>query len=226
MVTRLTSRVTAVLALLFCGTTAKAEIITYFAEFAQSGDVLLGSTLDWSLYAQISDSDSENLGIESAAVDLLNSTGETMTPGTIGSAFDGYNTTSGGTPMALGRLTNIHAVDPATLGVAVGKDPSNGGSLGPILLANGSYQVNTLGLHTLETVFSGFTLPSQYISGSDDVFPVFNYNQRLLGPGDSVNVVAGVGTPEPASLAMMSLLAGPGIVVALRRRRKAAAQPA
>jgi hypothetical protein len=63
MVTRLTSRVAAVLALLFCGTTAKAEIITYFAEFAQSGDVLLGSTLDWSVFAQISDSSTSNRGI-------------------------------------------------------------------------------------------------------------------------------------------------------------------
>lgn len=94
--------------------------------------------------------------------------------------------------------------------VPVGRaDPANGGNLGPIQLATGSYQVNTAGLHTLSTLMSASD--SIYYTGPGNA-QFANFDGVLF---DSASITV---TPEPASLAMM------GIAVcgawSIRRRRE------
>ncbi len=197
---------------------AHAEIVQYLVEFAQSGTVALGSTLDWTVSAVVTDSTAGNFGIRTAAVDLSNDTGETMSAGTIGAPFADYQFPQGGVGGA-GTLTGLGAAmitySAAPLELV---DPANGGSLGPVVLATGSYQVNTLGLHTLSTVLSASN--SNYFTAASTA-AIANYDSVLFG-SDSV-MVAMANVPEPASMMLVSTFLG-SIVVLGRRRRQSHTQ--
>ncbi|MGD9856694.1 MAG: PEP-CTERM sorting domain-containing protein [Planctomycetaceae bacterium] len=190
-------------------------MITYDVNIVQAGPVLLGSTINWQIFATVSGTANigTNNGIASAVIDLQDSTGEMLNAGVVqtgnGQDFDNYLFPSGGSWNGT-TLANIGAVqfDPD------GDTRGEPGDLGPLLLATGSYQVTSLGLHTLSTVTSASD--SNYFSTAGPNATVTPYTSVAFG-SDSVNVVAAV--PEPASLAMMALAACGAF--GLRRRRQA-----
>jgi len=218
----------AALCLFTCGPKADAEIIQYLVEFAQSGDVLVGSTVDWTLSVLVSDSTAlTNFGIQTATVDLHNSTGEDMSPGTVAAPFSDYIVLPSppmiGTPGAMGSgdLTDLSAAllfyNPAAV---EGADDN----LGPIVLATGSYQVDTLGMHTLSTrqaVTDSFYYTDAL--GSTAVYSdvIDGVNDMAAGSIASVNVVAAM-VPEPGSMLLASTLLVPGVIGVRRRRQRKA----
>ncbi len=211
------SRCTIVALTVFVGSSsANAEIVTYLVEFAQSGNVALGSTVDWTVTATVSDSDAGNFGIRTAAVDLMNNQADVMSAGTIAAPFADYQLPNGGTGGA-GTLTNLGAgmityVAPTLEGAD--------GDLGPHVLATGSYTVNTLGVHTLTTALSANT--NFYFNGpANGSFAAFD--SVVVGSSDSVTVVAAAAVPEPASMLLVSTFLGSIVVVGRRRRRRATA---
>jgi hypothetical protein len=205
-----------------CGAKAEAITIQYLVDFAQSGDVMVGSTLDWTITAVVSDAGNVpmgavNGGTRTAAVNLLNSTGEVMSAGTIQPNYAFYGFAVGGVPGAPGELNDIGASMIFFNGAVV---QGENGDLGPHVLATGSYVVNTLGMHTLSTTMA---LSNSFYFTAADGSTFATYDTQLFG-SDSVNVVAMAAVPEPASMMLASTLIVPGVIGVRRRRRQRAAK--
>jgi hypothetical protein len=188
-------------------TASAALVLDYVVDIVESGPVVVGSTIDWTITAAVSgtpDSGS-NFGIATLSVDVSDSLGETLSAGTIGTSFAGYEFSDGGTfddPV----LRFIGALDLTQNAATVGDSP------GSFLLASGSYTVTQVGTHTLQAMANVDTSMYFTAAGQDngDASP---YDSVNFG-SDSVEVV-----PEPSSLAMMGLAALSPLWYRIRRRR-------
>ena len=202
-----------------CGATAEATTITYLVEFAQSGNVAVGSTLDWTLSYVVSDVTTANLGVRQAIVDLRNETvpsmganvSETMTPANFIVPFS-FAFTSPGTVEADGLREVGYTVVSYNPGLIAGED----GNLGPHAFATGSYTVTTAGVHTLS--LSEAIPSSNYFTAATNT-DFRNYDTIITTSSATVTVVP-VGVPEPGSMMLASTLLFPGVMAVRRRRRK------
>ena len=206
-----------------CGAKSEAITITYLVDIAQSGDVVVGSTLDWTLsYVIENPADpmiEPNFGVRTASVDLFNSTGEAMAPGAISFPFS-FAFSNPGNVVAGGLEEIGYSLIQYNAGLIAGE----AGNLGPIVFATGSYVVNTLGMHTL-SVDPAASLSQYYFAPNDaDFLPYDAVITNAPGSSDSVNVVAMAGVPEPASMLLASTLVVPGVIGVRRRRRQRAAK--
>lgn len=192
---------------------ARADnVINYSVEIVEDGPVAAGSVINWNISATVATSDATNFGIAIAAIDLQDSFFETLNPGAIDDTFlsAGYGFPRGGDfNETTNKLENIGTFQDPQSGTTLGGDPSNGGSLGPFVLASGSYTVNVVGLHTLSTVPSAslsrfFTAAGQTLGDSSV------YDDVTFG-SDTILVV-----PEPGSgIVLLSL----GLIGLIRRRK-------
>ncbi len=197
--------------------TAQAELVTYDVNIIESGPVTVGSTINWEVFATISESTANNFGIATASVTLKDSFGSTLTPSTVGSSFSGYTFSSGGTfdaPSGELRFIGAFALNqgPST----VGADPANGGTLGPFLLATGSYAVNQVGLNTLSAIFDPNLDDNTFFTAAGQENALASDFTVVLG-SDTIMVNANA-VPEPSSLAMLGL--GACAAWGFRRRRR------
>ena len=172
-----------------------ALILDYDVNIVQSGSVVVGSSIDWEVFATVSgtpDSGS-NFGIATSSVSLSDSFSESLSAGTIGSSFSGYDFSSGGTFNAP-QLQFIGAFDltqsAATAGTAAGS----------FLLASGSYTLTQEGLHTLQALVTVDTSTYFTAAGQSNMSSVA-YDQVNFG-SDTIQAVA---VPEPSSLAVLAL---------------------
>jgi hypothetical protein len=196
---------------------ARAELVTYTVNIVESGTIAWGSTIHWEVFATVSGSTASNFGIAALTFNLADSKGTTLSPGTFATPFatPQYDFTSGGT-YNMGTLTleEVGTTQFDQDANTQGADPVNGGSLGPLLVATGSYVVpmtqSMLGIHTL-TLTAGsenrfFTALTQGLGAS-------SLYSSVVGGSDSIEVV-----PEPASLWLMGLFAGSSWLLRLFRR--------
>jgi hypothetical protein len=198
----------------FCGllmapAAAQADLVlTYDVNIVQTS-VNVGDTIDWQVFATVAGTPNvgSNFGIAQLSVNLGESEGETMTPGTVGPSFALYANQSGGIPSG----TGLNLIGANTLNENF--PTVGGGAGGMFLLASGQYTVTQAGIHTLQAAASG---------DSNLFFSVDGQGLGSATPYDSVtynfDTVAVTGVPEPSSL----LLTGLAAMGAWRLRRRKA----
>lgn len=188
-------------------------IIDYSVDIVESGPVMAGTVINWNIFVTVTTSDATNFGIATAAIDLQDSFLETLDPGTVDGAFPaaGYFLTSGGAYNAgTNKLENIGA---SSVNQSVNSFGQDGNSLGPFVLATGSYAVNQVGLHSLSTVSSA-SLSRYYTAAGQALGDSSVYDNVTFG-SDSILVTA---VPEPGSGIILFALGLFGL--AKRRRRQ------
>jgi len=194
--------------------TSRADLITFTVQVTQD-TVNAGGTVDWSLYVTVSDANaSDNFGINVVSANLMDSFGETLSPGTIGAPFELYSDTHGGTFNGTTKvLVEIGAVL-LKQNSSAQADISAGDSPGPLLLASGSYAAFTLGTHTLEAVAGS---SNQYFTAAGQNTGAGNAFESTAFVSDTFNVV-----PEPSTMSLGILSAVISAFAIWRQRRRSA----
>lgn len=196
------------------GQNANADVnISYSVDILESGPVTAGSVINWTIYTTVTSSDSTNFGIATPAIDLQDSFLEILNPGAVNGDFTaaaGYFLPSGGLYNAgTNELENIGVTSFNQSATSLGQD---NGSLGPFVLATGSYTVNRVGVHTLSTVSSASF--SRYYTAANQPLGSSSVYDNVLFGSDSILVTA---IPEPGSgIILLSL----GLICLAKRRRR------
>ncbi|APZ95887.1 PEP-CTERM sorting domain-containing protein [Fuerstiella marisgermanici] len=185
---------------------ADGGVLTFTVNVDQD-TISIGQSVDWQIFATVSDSSSDNFGIASIGADLQDSTSDALVPGTIGAPFSDYDFLSGGTVNGFGQLEAIGAT---LFGYDAGKvEAADGSLLGPLLLASGSYSPLTVGSHSLSAMPTSAS--NEYfdsITGIGSSTP-FDFGVHV---SDTFTVTA---VPEPSTTLAIGVLA---VAFALRRR--------
>ena len=192
---------------------AGAEILT-FDLVLDDTNYLEGETVNWQVFVTPSDFNAGYLGIGTAEFDLDESRDEALSPGAVTAPFSAYTFTSGGTVNGPGNLTAVFAgqlaYDPAVVtGTSAGT---------PLSLATGSFTARTVGAHDLTlSALLGSNSFYQTQPAGGQLLVVFD---AVVGDTESFTVSA---VPEPATAALLGLVAAFGGLGAVRRRRAAPA---
>ncbi len=198
------------MAMLLCGAflskSVQADIINFVVDI-QPTEVEAGQSVEWRLFATVSQQSPNNWGISNLSVNLSDSLGESLAPASVGSPFANYTFFAGAFDSSNKKLTEIAATliqqNNSTAQAIHPNNSMTNTNLGPLLLATGSYVPTTTGLHTLAveagSLNSFFTASSQFL-GNGQGFTV-------AVQSDSFTVTA---VPETSCLPMVvtSLLLG------------------
>ncbi|XZE52907.1 PEP-CTERM sorting domain-containing protein [Planctomycetaceae bacterium SH139] len=191
-----------------------AEVILALDVIIDRPNVVVGEEVSWHVMARLPESDATNFGIASVSFTLEDSRSEILSPATIGIDFADYFPSGGSFDGR--RLIEVGALlFVQNDAVVVGADPSNvdDSSLGPFLLASGTFVATEIGEHILSTSSLDstpsefFTARGQLVGGGTQQF-----DEVRFGTG-TFNVTA---VPEPSSLALLAV--GSFLLVRFRRR--------
>lgn len=194
--------------------TCRADTVTFEVAVAQD-TVAAGSIVDWELFVTVTDADATNFGIDSLAVNMMDSFGEVLSPGNVGglgNPFATYAPSGGVFDTETKQLLDVGALL-IFQNSSAAANVSAGGDQGPLLLASGSYKAFELGNHTLSVV-PGF--PNQYFTAPGQLTGLGNPFETTVVIPDSFNVT---GVPEPSTFSLGLVATGISYLTIRRKRR-------
>lgn len=197
-----------ILFLLLHTSLARADVIRYTIT-TDSDTYVTGDTVDWSVVLEVTESSASNFGLESAALNLRDSLGETLTPGTINfGGFPGYFPFGGEFDNSDQTLKEMVVALSFQSG-AVLQHVSDSELPPPIQFASGSFVATQVGSHTLQgsegRVNAHFSA-ANVVAGTGPLYDVTFRNAAF-----SVSAV-----PEPSAIGMLSVAS---VLLGIRRRR-------